>query len=112
MRACSKRGIARAALLALMGLGCGSCSEEYLARRDTLSPGSGDAVKANVAIQAIDPWSPAARRTDASTSGARLQQAMELYRNPSTSNGPNGAIPNGGGGASGATGTGGVPVAR
>lgn len=75
---------ARAGLLAALGFGCASCSEEYLARRETLSPGSGDAVRANAAIQAIDPWPRHARRVDTDMSGERLQHVIENYRNPST----------------------------
>lgn len=78
------RTAARTAALAALALGCGSCSEEYLARRDTLAPGSGDAVRANAAIQAIDPWPRHARRVDTDMSGERLQHAMESYRNPSS----------------------------
>ena len=74
----------RAVLLSGPALLSASCSDSYLARRDTLSPGSGDAVQADIAKQVIDPWSAASSRTDLESDGDRVQHAMELYRNPSS----------------------------
>lgn len=76
--------LARVAVVGVLALSCGACSEAYLARRDTLSPGSGNAVYADIAMQAIDPSSPRASRVGMSTDGERLQHTMENYRNPST----------------------------
>ena len=86
MRSLPSRAVlmARLALLPALGFGCASCSEEYLARRDTLSPSSGDALKANEAIQTIDPKSPSSQQSSLVLSGEQLQHAIESYRNPSS----------------------------
>lgn len=75
----------RAALAGVAGLAmaCGGCND-YLARRDTASAGSGDAVQANMVVHVIDPWSRPSRRIDHSMDGERLAHAMERYRNPTT----------------------------
>lgn len=62
----------------------GGC-QDYLARRDTLTIGSGDAVHTNAAMQVIDPWPTHARVMETVVNGERLQHAMERYRNPGTS---------------------------
>ena len=77
----------RSAALGGLALLSGSCSEAYYARRDTMTPSSGDAVSANIAIHTIDPWPIYARRKDESFSGERSQRAVERYRNPSTTTG-------------------------
>lgn len=69
-----------AAATALFAI-CTGC-QDYLARRDTLTLGSGDAVQANIVKQVIDPWPPRSRRVDPYTDGERLAHAIERYRNP------------------------------
>ena len=81
----------RGAVLLAATLACSACSS-YLARRDTLSESSGDAVASNAAIHVIDPWPPEAFKIDPMTSGERAQRAIERYRNPASGqNGPGGA---------------------
>ena len=82
---------ARAAAVLLLAA-TGACSS-YLARRDTLSDASGDAVAANAAIHVIDPWPAQASRIDRTTSGERAARAIERYRNPATGPGALGAAP-------------------
>jgi hypothetical protein len=93
-----QRRVARAGrLLAViaLGAGCSSCAEDYLVRRDTLAMGEGDAQRAEIAQQVIDPWPAASRVEVIDSNGERLQHAMEQYRNPSTNalSGGNGAVP-------------------
>ena len=64
-------------------MACSSCAEDYLVRRDSLAMGEGDAVRADMTRQVIDPWPAASRVEVLDTSGERLQHAMERYRNPS-----------------------------
>lgn len=65
---------------------CSGC-QDYVARRDTLTLGSGDAVQANIAKQVIDPWPPESNTVDPYTDGERLAHGIERYRNPSTGTG-------------------------
>lgn len=67
--------------LVLLCTSFGGC-QDYLARRDTLTIGSGDAVHTNAAMHVLDPWPPHARTVESSMNGERLQHAMERYRNP------------------------------
>ena len=92
MRAISRLTYPSFAVLGLVALATSSCSETYLAHRDTLSPGSGDAMAGDIAKQVIDPWPAAAFQEQLTTSGERLQHAMERYNNPSSDLSP--AIPN------------------
>jgi hypothetical protein len=79
----SPRSLARNALgLLLTGLVLAACQDPYLARRDTLTVGSGEAVHANIAKQVIDPWPAHAQRIEPTMNGERAQRAMERYRNP------------------------------
>ncbi|GJE60041.1 hypothetical protein [Methylobacterium trifolii] len=61
--------------------------QDYLARRDTLTLGSGEAVQANMARHVIDPWPPRSDRIDFETDGERAAHAIERYRNPSSGSG-------------------------
>lgn len=56
------RGIALAAA-ALAALILAGCSYDYLQRTDRVGYSAGDAVKANLAIQTINPANPASYRT-------------------------------------------------
>lgn len=71
-------------LAALLLFGSGACTD-YLARRDSLALGAGDAVHTNIATHVIDPWPAAARTVNPSTSGERAAHAVERYRNPQSS---------------------------
>ena len=66
----------------LLPIGLAACQDPYLARRDTLTIGSGEAVQANIAKQVIDPWPAHAQRIEPTLNGERAQHAMERYRNP------------------------------
>lgn len=69
-------------LLGVLLISCGGC-QDYLARRDTLTLGSGEAVHANIAKHVIDPWPPGSNTVDPYTDGERLAHGIERYRNPS-----------------------------
>ena len=84
------RGLVTAAALAALAGACTGC-QDYLARRDTLTAGSGEAVQANAALHVIDPWPRHSRSVDPYTDGDRLQRGVERYRNPVS--GPNAAAP-------------------
>lgn len=102
----------RCGVLGALALLLGGCSELYYARRDTMTPSSGNAVSANIAVHTIDPWPRYASRTDESSSGERLQRAVERYRNPSTTAGAGSAPPTRIGGASGAAAPDSTPAPR
>lgn len=69
--------------LLMMSTGC----QDYLARRDTLTLGSGEAVQTNIAQHVIDPWPPRSNSVDPYTDGERLVHGIERYRNPTTGQG-------------------------
>ena len=74
------RGRPFAAVVVLAGsLALGGC-DDMLARRDGISPESGNAIAANSAMQIIDPWPPVAFDPHAGSDGARLASSMERYR--------------------------------
>lgn len=95
MRSRSATLAGRVLALLAMGATCSSCAEDYLVRRDTLAMGEGDAQRAEITQQVIDPWPAASRVEVIDSNGERLQHAMEQYRNPSTnaSSGGNGVVP-------------------
>lgn len=77
----SPRRIRRALRLGAVGLALATAAcTDYRERRETIFPGAGDAVAANRAINTIDPWSPASRRTRLTHDGARIAKAIERYR--------------------------------
>lgn len=78
-----------AAIICVLTAGC---QDVYLARRDTLTVGSGEAVQANIAKHIIDPWPAHAQHYDRDASGERAQHAIERYRNPGSGPGA-GALP-------------------
>ncbi|MBX9760267.1 MAG: hypothetical protein K2Y29_15930 [Beijerinckiaceae bacterium] len=59
--------LAALAALALMLAGC----NEYLDRRDSISPVTGDAVRQNMVTHVIDPWSRHSRDRNITLSGER-----------------------------------------
>jgi hypothetical protein len=73
---CAIRPVASAALLSAT---LGACSE-YLARRDTVSIVSGEAMAANRVTHMIDPWPPASARRTIAYSGEKAATAAERYR--------------------------------
>lgn len=73
-------------------LGVSGCTD-YLARRDTLTLGTGEAAQSNVAVHVIDPSPPASNRIIYDVNGERLQHGIERYRNPQTSFGGGGVAP-------------------
>lgn len=77
------RRLLDAAVLAALALACCACTD-YVARRDTLTLGSGEAVHANMAQHVIDPWPRHAMSVDPYTDGERMAHAAERYRNPTT----------------------------
>jgi hypothetical protein len=71
----------RTALLALaLGSLLTGCSDIYLARRDTISPGGGDAVAANMVEQMNDPWPRNSQNKNLTFNGQRMQRAVGCYR--------------------------------
>ena len=86
---------------------------DYLARRDSLGFGAGNAVQTNLAVHVIDPWPRNAQSTNATTNGERLARAVERYRNPQTNSaaaGQTAATPGAGFGSGGALAPGSVPT--
>ncbi|MEQ1672640.1 MAG: hypothetical protein ABL893_17445, partial [Hyphomicrobium sp.] len=93
--------MAKAAALSALAVLCATAADaggdEYLARRDTITLGAGDATETNKAVQAITRW-PAASRHDRWTSdGARARTAIARYRAgkviaPKTLSGKAGAV--------------------
>jgi hypothetical protein len=73
--------LAGAVLLAAM---LGGCSDLYWDRRDSVAFWGGDAPAANVAIQTIDPWPPAAANRRLTANGELMQRAAERYRTNKT----------------------------
>lgn len=70
----------RTRIVALLGTAvCLSACQDYGARRETISLGAGDAVAANRAIHAVDPWPDASRNTAIPVSGRRMAAAVEAY---------------------------------
>jgi type IV pilus biogenesis protein CpaD/CtpE len=63
---------------------------DYLARRDTLTLGTGEAAQSNIAVHVIDPSPPASNRIFYDINGERLQHGIERYRNPQTTFGGGG----------------------
>lgn len=74
-----------AALAVLILLG--GCAEN-LARSDMITPYAGDALAANAAIQAIDPWPAAAANRRPSTDGEKALGALKRYRAGEVGTGP------------------------
>lgn len=65
----------------MLALSIAGCSQ-YLDRRETVLLGAGEAVQANIVTHQIDPWPAYARNVHTETSGARLEQVIQRYRNP------------------------------
>ncbi len=63
-----------ACALALTLAGC----NEYLDRRDSISPVSGDAVRQNMVTHVIDPWPPYSQNRNITLSGERAVENTAL----------------------------------
>ena len=84
----------RVLLAVALCLPAAGCQDPYLARRDTMTLGSGEAVQANIAKQVIDPWPAHAQQIDRDSSGERAQHAIERYRNSASGTGAGaGSVP-------------------
>jgi hypothetical protein len=71
--------MARAIILAALAAACGAfggCSETYQ-RVDGVTPGAGDAIAANTAMQMVDPWQYGAQDTDLNVPADRSSQEQK-----------------------------------
>jgi hypothetical protein len=68
------------AVLVLVGMVLGGCSDIYFDRRDEVSIVSGEAMAANRVTQMIDPWPPASGKRNIAYNGEKAQLAAECYR--------------------------------
>jgi len=68
------------ALLLLAGAGGASADEEYLARRDSITPGVGNAMAHNRAVHTIDPWPRYVGNDRINIDGRRIQLGMRRYQ--------------------------------
>jgi hypothetical protein len=66
-------------ILGLILLG-GCHGDDYLARRDGVTFGLGEAVAANQATQVINPWPHYAKDTNFKTDGERIKLGVERYQ--------------------------------
>lgn len=64
----------------LLASALGGCGREYIDRSDTITPGSGDAVRANIVAHVIDPWPRSASNTNIIFSGERMVDAVRSTR--------------------------------
>lgn len=81
-----KRSILRAvgprtATLLFIGFTLGGCND-YLERRQGISPVAGDAVRANIATHVIDPWPRSAKNRDLVFGAERLVEIIERSKAP------------------------------
>ncbi len=104
----ARRRAGRAALALALAIPAAGCTD-YLARRETLSMHSGDAVAYNKALQVIDPWPVHSARTSVGMDGQRAQRAIERYHSgeaavaaPASGAAPAGGQPPAGGAGGGA----------
>jgi hypothetical protein len=68
------------ALLLLAGAGGASADEEYLARRDSITPGAGNAAAHNRAVHTINPWPRYVGNDRINVDGRRIQLGMRRYQ--------------------------------
>ena len=71
--------LAAAAIIA-PALLSGCNEDDYLARRDTVSLGAGDAIATNAVTQTVDPWNRNAKNTDINQEGERARVAVDRYQ--------------------------------
>ena len=73
--------MARAIILAALAVACGAfggCSETYQ-RVDGVTPGAGDAIASNTAMQMVDPWQNGVQNTKLLVPAVRTAQADVAY---------------------------------
>lgn len=68
----------------VLGMSLCACSDMYYDRRESITFQAGDAVRANVIAQTIDPWSRASADRHIDYNGERMQRAIERYRTNKT----------------------------
>ncbi|HLN07475.1 MAG TPA: hypothetical protein VK281_00685 [Xanthobacteraceae bacterium] len=68
----------------VLGMTLCACSDMYYDRRESITFQAGDAVRANVIAQTIDPWSRASADRHIDYNGERMQRAIERYRTNKT----------------------------
>jgi hypothetical protein len=79
MKKCARLALTAAAIIApAMLSGCNE--DDYLARRDTVSLGAGDAIATDAVTQTIDPWPRHAKNTEITQEGERARVAIERYQ--------------------------------
>ena len=66
--------------LLLASAGGGYADEEYLARRDSITPGVGNAVAHNRAVHTINPWPRYVGNDRINVDGRRIQLGMRRYQ--------------------------------
>jgi hypothetical protein len=77
-RICSVLSIAGVCIACLGLSGC--YDDKYIARRDFITPGAGDAQAINAATQTIDPWPPEVKNNTIDVNGRRLGLAVQRYQ--------------------------------
>lgn len=85
-----KKPAARATLLALAGIALAGCDihssyysdlpRPYVERRETMTPGAGDAVASNKVLQMQDPWPVASADRNLTQHGHTAAASIERYR--------------------------------
>ena len=65
---------------------------DYLNHRDTITLAAGDAPKANMAIQTIDPWPYAAGKKSIDYDGQYAKKRIDAYVLPASPGGGNGPV--------------------
>jgi hypothetical protein len=76
----AKRALSAALIAAPVLLLQGCYEDDYLARRDTITLGAGDANATNAATHTIDPWPAHAKNTDINMDGKRAEIAASRYQ--------------------------------
>jgi len=76
MRSARNRAVAALGASLLLVGGCA----DYLANRDSVTLGLGNAPQANIGIHTIDPFPPEAWNTDIDGHGPVVARAQRLYR--------------------------------
>ena len=75
----SRSGTKGVAAVVVIAAAVAGCSEMYYDRRETVVPGSGDALAANKVTQTIDPWSRASTNNRIAANGQLMQAAQDRY---------------------------------
>ncbi|MCC6890881.1 MAG: hypothetical protein IT536_20330 [Hyphomicrobiales bacterium] len=75
----SRSGTKALAAAIVLGTALAGCSEIYYDRRETVSPGAGDAIASNKVTHTIDPWPRASANDRIAFNGQRMQAAQDRY---------------------------------